>query len=92
MADDDALDPAFKALALGLPSEEEIIAHLAGAGQHARPAGGLPGAPRRSRRRSRARSATGSSALYAGNAVPGPYSPDAAPPGAGRCARGRWRS
>ena len=46
VADDAGLDPAFKALALGLPSEDEIIAHIAGAGRRARPAGGPPRAPR----------------------------------------------
>ena len=87
VADDAALDPAFKALALGLPSEDEIIAHIAARRRRARPARGLP-------RPARARGARSPRALgdrlerlYAGNAVPGPYSPDAAAAGQPRAAR-----
>jgi aminopeptidase N len=76
VADDTALDPAFKALALGVPSVDEIIAHLAGAGLTPDPA-----AAYRARRALEAQVAralgTRLDALYAGHAVPGPYSPDA---------------
>ena len=70
------LDPAFKALALGLPSEEEIISDIAAAG-------GVPDplAVHRARRalEGAVAAALGDRAarLHADNAVPGPYSPDA---------------
>jgi aminopeptidase N len=80
VADDGSLDPAFKALALGLPSEDEIIAHIAGEGLVPDPE-----AVHRARRTlTRAiAEALGDrvAALHAGNAVPGPYSPDAAAAG-----------
>ena len=82
-----ALDPAFKALALGLPSEDE---------SHRRtspPPGGVPDplavhrrAGARSRRRSPARSATGSSGSTPRTPCPAPTAPTPAPPAAGRCA------
>ena len=80
VADDAALDPAFKALALGLPSEEEIISDIAASG-------GVPDplAVHRARRalEGAVAAALGDRAarLYAANAVPGPYSPDAAAAG-----------
>ena len=74
VADDAGLDPAFKALALGLPSEEDVIAHIAGPGPGARSAGDLPAR--------RALTAAIAAALgdrlgvlYAGNAVRGPLQP-----------------
>jgi aminopeptidase N len=76
LADDPAPDPAFKALALGLPSEEDVIAHMARAGLTPDPL-----AVHHARRRLDAAlgAALGSrlEALYAGNAVHGPYTPDA---------------
>jgi aminopeptidase N len=80
VADDDALDPAFRALALGLPSEDEIIAHVAGLGRTPDPL-----AIWRARRWLEAEIAGALglrlAALYARHAVPGPYSPDAAAAG-----------
>ncbi|MFO1144234.1 MAG: aminopeptidase N [Amaricoccus sp.] len=76
VADDPHLDPAFKALALGLPSEDEILAHIA--------ADGTPPDPRavwtaRRRLEAEAAQALGErlQLLYRDNAVPGAYSPDA---------------
>ena len=46
VADDPGLDPAFKALALALPSDDESIAHVADFGRRARPAGRPPGETR----------------------------------------------
>ncbi|MBP7001980.1 aminopeptidase N [Amaricoccus sp.] len=80
LADDATLDPAYKALALGLPSQEDVIAHVAAAG-----AAPDPLAVHAARRGLEA--ALGAAlgerleALYAGNATPGPYSPDAAAAG-----------
>ena len=76
VADDPGLDPAFRALALGLPSEDEAIAHVAASG-------GVPDplALHRSRRTLTAAIAAALGdrvgRLYAENAVAGPYSPDA---------------
>ncbi len=87
VADDDALDPAFKALALGLPSDEEIVSDIASNG-------GVPDptAVYRARRALEGglAAALGDRAarLYADNAVPGPYSPDAVAAGK-RALRGR---
>ncbi len=80
VADDPTLDPAFIALALGLPSEDEIIAHVAaGSGTPD------PVAIWHARRALEAEAAAALGprlpALYADNAVPGPYSPDAAAAG-----------
>ena len=76
IADDAGLDPAFKALALGLPSEEEVIAHVAARGRAPEPL-----AIHRARHALIAAigAALGDRAerLYAANAVPGRYSPDA---------------
>ena len=73
-------DPAFAALALALPSEDEIIGHVADAGRTPDPL-----AVYHARRALNARIAGALGphldALYAGNAVPGPYSPDAAAAG-----------
>jgi aminopeptidase N len=80
VADDPALDPAFKALALALPTDEEVIAHMAAQGR-------VPDPPAvwEARRRLEAAAAralgTRPAALYAANAVEGPYSPDAASAG-----------
>ncbi len=76
IADDAALDPAFRALMLGLPSEDEVIAEVAASGQPPDPL-----AIWRARRRLEAAAAQTLAgrldALFTGNAVPGPYSPDA---------------
>ena len=75
VADDAGLDPAFKALALALPSEDEIIAHIAGAGATPDPLA-VYRAPRAARGGGRrGRSATRLDALYADHAVPGPLQP-----------------
>ena len=80
VADDEGLDPAFKALALGLPAEEEIISHLAEAGTTPDPL-----AVHRAREESTRRIAEAlgerPARLYEANAVPGPYGPDAAAAG-----------
>ncbi len=87
VADDDRLDPAFKALALGLPPEDEIIGHMAALGRTPDPL-----AVHRARRRLHA--ALGAALgpcldrLYAGNAVTGVYAPDAMAAGR-RALRGR---
>jgi aminopeptidase N len=76
VAADPGLDPAFKALLLGLPSEDEVIAHVAAGGTAPDPL-----AVWRARRRLEtavAEALAGKVAgLHAGNAVAGPYSPDA---------------
>jgi aminopeptidase N len=76
VADDDSLDPAFKALALALPSEEDTIAHMA--------AHGLVPDPTAIHAARLALTAALATALgdrlprlYADNAVPGLYAPDA---------------
>jgi aminopeptidase N len=80
VADDDRLDPAFKALALGLPSEDETITHMASAGM-------VPDPPAVHRARRALEAAVAGALgdrparLYAAHAVPGPYSPDAAAAG-----------
>ncbi|MBP7240666.1 aminopeptidase N [Amaricoccus sp.] len=79
LADDATLDPAYKALALSLPAQEDVIAQIA-----------MTGAPdplevHHARRRLDAAlgAALGArlEALLAQNATPGPYSPDAAAAG-----------
>ncbi len=87
VADDTTLDPAFTALALGLPSEDEVIAHVASQGLVP-----YPLAIWEARRKLEA-AVAGSlgdrlGRLYAQHAVPGPYSPDAAAAGH-RALRGR---
>ncbi|TPE50187.1 aminopeptidase N [Amaricoccus solimangrovi] len=80
VADDATLDPAFKALLLGLPSEEEVIGHVAGKG-------GVPDPTRIHAAREALTLLTAEAlgdrveALYAANAVTGPYAPDAAAAG-----------
>jgi aminopeptidase N len=80
VADDAAIDPAFKALALGLPSEDEVIAHVAGQGRAPDPL-----AIWRARRALAAASARALGArleeMYATHALLGPYTPDAASAG-----------
>jgi aminopeptidase N len=77
VAEDRSLDPAFKALLLGLPSEEEVIGHIAGRG-------GVPDPSRvhlaRHTLLRRIAEALDDriGPLYAANAVSGPYTPDAA--------------
>ncbi len=74
VADDADLDPAFKALALGLPSEEEVIAHVAARGRAPEPL-----AIHRARHALIAAIAAALGdrvgRLYAANAVPGPLQP-----------------
>ena len=91
VADDPALDPAFKALALGLPSEDEVIAarRRRRAACPTRWRSSAPGG--RSRRRSPGRSATGSSALRRQRRARPVQPGRRRPPGAGRCAPGRSR-
>jgi aminopeptidase N len=76
LAGDADLDPAFKALALGLPSVEDVVASLAEAGRVPDPA-----AIHTARRRLEAGIANAMGdrlgTLYAENAVAGPYTPDA---------------
>jgi aminopeptidase N len=76
LATDPALDPAFRALALSLPSEDEIISDLAAAGMTPDPL-----AVYRARRALDAELARALGdrlpPLYAEHAVPGAYSPDA---------------
>ncbi len=87
VADDPSLDPAFKALALGLPSEDEVLAHIAAAGTPPDP---LAVWTARRRLEAEAARALGDrpARLYRDNAVPGRYSPDAAAAGR-RALRGR---
>ena len=76
---------------LGLPSEDEIIAHIAGAGGTPDPLA-VYAARERSRPRSRRALGARLEALYADNAVPGPLQPRRrAPPATARCAAARWR-
>ncbi len=87
VADDDSLDPAFKALALGLPAEDEIIAHFAASGLTPDPLAIWQA--RRSLEAAVARAlAARLDRLYADHAVAGPYSPDATAAGH-RALRGR---
>jgi aminopeptidase N len=76
LAEDGGLDPAFKALALALPPEEEVIAHIAAEGGTPDPL-----AVHHARRRLELALAEALgdrlAAIYAENAVPGAYSPDA---------------
>ena len=87
VADDPGLDPAFKALALALPSDDESIAHVADSGVVPDPL-----AVHRARRALEVAAARALGdrleRLYGANAVPGPYSPDAGAAGR-RALRGR---
>jgi aminopeptidase N len=87
VAEDARLDPAFKALALSLPPEEQIVAHMAAAGLTPDPA--AVHAARRTLDRDLA-AALGDrlERLHAEYAATGPYSPDAAAAGR-RALRGR---
>ncbi len=87
VADDEGLDPAFRALLLGLPGDDEIIAHMASVGRVPDP---LAVHAARQAVTVAVAEALGPRlpALYAGNAVAGPYSPDAAAAGR-RALRGR---
>ena len=87
VADDPGPDPAFRALLLSLPSEDEVMGHIAGAG-------GVPDPLAVWRRRRALEAAVATAlgdrvrALYEANAVSGPYTPDAASAGR-RALRGR---
>lgn len=76
VAEDAAADPAFAALTLSLPSEEEVIAHVAHAGRVPDP-DAIHRARRALDRRLAAALGPTLDSLYRENAVPGPYSPDA---------------
>jgi aminopeptidase N len=80
VARDADADPAFAALALALPSEDEIIGHIADAGDVPDPLA-IHRARRALARRVALALGDRLEALYAENAVPGPYSPDAAAAG-----------
>ena len=80
VADEGGLDPAFKALVLGLPSEDETIAHIAGAGLTPDPLA-VHHATRTLERAVATALGDRLAALHAANAVPGPYRPDAAAAG-----------
>ena len=75
---DDGLDPAFMALALALPSEDEMIAHIAGAGRVPDPSPFI--APAAARGGGGAALGDRLAALR-GNAVRGPFRLDAAAAG-----------
>ncbi|MBB5516244.1 aminopeptidase N [Rubricella aquisinus] len=77
---DETLDPAFRALTLTLPSEEEIAAHVAGRGQVVDPSAIHD---RRAVVEHTIATALGDAlpAVYAAMRVDGPYSPDGAAPG-----------
>ena len=77
VAEDPGLDPAFKALLLGLPSEEEVIGHVASRGDVPDPAA-IHAARRALVARIAAALGERAEALYAANAVTGAYAPDAA--------------
>jgi aminopeptidase N len=76
VADDPALDPAYRALLLSLPSEDEVMAQIAAAGRAPDP---LEVWRRRRALETAVARALGDRAqvLYESNAVPGPYTPDA---------------
>ncbi len=77
---EEALDPAFRALALGLPSEDELAGAMAARGGLADPDAIF--AARRAMRAALAESLSGPLAeTYAAMRVDGPYSPDAASAG-----------
>ncbi len=80
VAADETLDPAYAALLLGLPAEEEVIAHMA-----ATEAVPDPDAIHAARARLEAAvaAALGDTLahLYSAHAVPGPFTPDAAAAG-----------
>jgi aminopeptidase N len=80
VAGDARLDPAFKALVLGLPVVEEVVSALADAGHTPDPQA-IHAARRALEARIAAALGDALPALYAENAEPGPYSPDAAAAG-----------
>ncbi|MGB0499517.1 MAG: aminopeptidase N, partial [Rubricella sp.] len=80
VARDEGLDPAFRALALTLPGEEDIAAHIAGLGRVVDPQAIHD--TRRALDLSLAEALGEDAArLYDAMATPGPYSPDAASAG-----------
>ncbi len=87
VADDARIDPAFKALALGLPGEEEIIAHIARIGRTPDPLA-VHLARRAVQRDLGAALGDRLEALYAANETAGPFSADAEAAGR-RALRGR---
>jgi aminopeptidase N len=81
VARDDSLDPAFRALCLRLPGEDDMAQTLADAGHVPDPDAIF--AAREALRRALAQRLSGDlPALYAAFAQPGPYSPDARSAGA----------
>ena len=77
---DDSLDPAFRALVLDLPGEEEVSREVAAQGCPADPEA-IHTATRALRAAFADRFAPELQALHAAMAVPGPYTPDAAAAG-----------
>jgi aminopeptidase N len=76
MAGDDALDPAFRAMALDLPGEDEIAREVAARGRPADPEA-IHAATLSLRRAFAGAHGALLAALWADMEVPGPYSPDA---------------
>ncbi len=76
VANDEALDPAFRALALRLPSEDDVAQTLHDSGHTPDPAA-IHNARERLRRAIAETLAPDLPALYDTMAVPGPYTPDA---------------
>ncbi len=87
VACDEALDPAFRALALGLPTEAEIVAHVADTGLTPDPLV-VHSARRRLERAIGQALGNRLETIHAAHAVPGPYRPDADAAGR-RALRGR---
>ena len=80
LAGDESLDPAFRALALETPGEDELAREVFARGALADPAA-IHAASRALRRAAGARLGATLERLHAAMAVPGPYSPDAEPAG-----------
>lgn len=77
---DDALDPAFRALLLAFPTEDELAAEIAGQGAPVDP-DALHAAAEALRNAAAERLAPRLRALYQAMDVTGPYAPDAGPAG-----------
>jgi aminopeptidase N len=80
VASDPDLDPAYAALLLGLPAEEEVITHMAAEGHVPDPDAIHTAHARLEAAVARALGDT-LAGLYAAHAVPGPFTPDAAAAG-----------
>jgi len=77
---DDSTDPAFRALCLRLPGEDEVAQALRAAGTVPDP-DAIHAARNRLRETLARRHEAALAATYEASAVPGPYTPDAAPAG-----------